>query len=265
MGLKFECQALAGVNKVGKLKKDADGYYLVTFAALNIFNASKIFYDYELSKHVFDPQDAFMRKLLGGKLYSEVEHPEPPIKDPQHPNWLDLYIGRNRFIDMRNACGHIKSVSCDQTSELVNGKPMWVITGWIKPEGVHAAVLQSLLDNPNANVCFSLRSIINDRTVNGIRTRQIEELITFDLVSEGGLPVATKFNSPGLESMVVSTPSSRITDIPMSCLERLRSQQMAEQRLGRESDVASVDRLIAAARKNTPVMTSKIPLLNWGR
>lgn len=263
MGLKFECQALAGVNKVGQLKQDADGYYHVTFAALNIFNASQIFYDYELSKHVFDPNDPFMRKLLGGKLYSEVEHPEPPIKDPQHPQFLDLYIGRNRFIDMRNACGHIRDISCDATSELVNGKPMYVITGWIKPEGVHAAVLKSLLDNKAANVCFSLRSIINDRTVRGVRTRQIEELITFDLVSEGGLAVATKYNSPGLES--VGTAYGTAIDIPMDCLERLRNQQMAEQRLGRESDVASVDRLIAAARQSTPVMSSKIPLLSWGR
>lgn len=264
MGLKFECQALAGVNKVGKLKKDDKGYYLVTFAALNIFNAGKIFYDYDLSKHVFDPNDPFMRKLLGGKLYSEVEHPEPPIKDPRHPNFLDLYIGRNRFIDMRNACGHIRSVSCDPTDELVNGKPMWVITGWIKPEGVHAACLQSLLDNPDANVCFSLRSIINDRTVGGVRVRQIEELITFDLVTEGGLHVATKYNSPGLESHATGNVGNSV-DIPMSCLERLRNQQLAEKRLGRESDVASVDRLIAAAKQSVPVMTTKAPLLNWGR
>lgn len=264
MGLKFECQALVGVNKVGKLQKDDRGYYHVTFAALNIFNAAQIFYDYDLSKHVFDPNDPFMRKLLGGKLYSEVEHPEPPIKDPQHPQWLDLYIGRNRFIDMKNACGHIREVEVNQSSELCNGKPMWIITGWIKPEGVHAAVLQSLLDNPDCNVCFSLRSIINDRMVAGVRTRQIEELITFDLVTEGGLHVATKYNSPGLEAHTAGVYGKAV-DIPMSCLERLRNSQLAESRLGRESDVASVDRLIAAAKRSTPVLSTKAPLLTWGR
>lgn len=263
MGLKFECNALAGVNKVGKLQKDKDGYYHVTFAALNFFNAAGIFYDYELSKHVFSENDPFMRKLLGGKLYSEVEHPEPPIKDPQHPQFMDAYIGRNRFVDMRNSCGHIRSVEVTAIDEKCNGKVVYLITGWIKPEGVHAAVLQSLLDNPAANVCFSLRSIINDRSVGGVKTRQIEELVTFDLVSEGGLSKATKFLSPGLENF--ASGNAIVLDIPMDCLERLRNEELAKQRLGRECDVRSVDRLIAAAKRDVPVLTQKTPLLDWSR
>ena len=263
MGLKFECNALAGVNKVGQLKKDKDGYYLVTFAALNFFNAAGIFYDYDLSKGVFEQNDPFMRKLLGGKLYSEVEHPEPPIKDPNHPQFMDAYIGRNRHVDLRNVCGHIRNISIDPIDEKCNGKVVYVITGWIRPEGVHAAVLKSLLDNPAANVCFSLRSIINDRPVNGVRTRQIEELITFDLVSEGGLSKATKYLSPGLECF--ATGNQIELDIPMDCLERLRNEELAKQRLGRECDVRSVDRLIAAARRDVPLLTQKTPLLDWGR
>lgn len=260
MGLKFECNALAGVNKVGQLQKDKDGYYHVTLAALNFFNAAGIFYDYELSQHVFTEKDPFTRKMLGGKLYSEVEHPEPPIKDPQHPQFMDAYIGRNRFIDMRNTCGHIRGVEVNPINETCNGKVVYLITGWIKPEGVHAAVLQSLLDNPHANVCFSLRSIINDRPVNGVRTRQIEELITFDLVSEGGLSKATKYLSPGLECFAEGQTVE--FDIPMDCLERLRNQELAKQRLGRECDVQSVERLIAAARRDVPVLTRKTPLLD---
>lgn len=260
--LQFECNALIGVNKVGKLEKDKDGYYHVTFAALNFFNAARIFYDYELSEHVFKPESPFMRKLLGGKTYSEVEHPDPPIKDPNHPDFMHLYIERNRFIDMRNACGHIRSVEVNPSSDLVNGKPVYVITGWIRPEGVHAAVLQSLLDNPHANVCFSLRSIINDRMVRGVRTRQIEELITFDLVSEGGISLATKYNSPGLES--IACKLSMPVDIPMDCLAKIHASESAKARLGRESDVASIEALMQKAKANVELLTTKTPLLNWG-
>lgn len=260
--LQFECNALAGINKVGQLKQDGNGYYYVTFAALNFFNAARIFYDYELSEHVFKPESSFMRKLLGGKLYSEVEHPDPPIKDPNHPDFMQLYIERNRFIDMRNACGHIRHVDVNPSSEMVNGKPVYIISGWIKPEGVHAATLKSLLDNPRANLCFSLRSIINDRNVRGVRTRQIEELITFDMVTEGGLSKATKYESPGLESY-----ASQLTipvEIPMDCLLKIKASEQANARLGRESDVASVDALIAVARQNIELLTTKTPLLNWG-
>lgn len=262
MGLKFECTALVGVNKVGQLEKDKDGYYHVTFGALDLPNSIGIPYSYDLCKHEFDPNSIFMRKVFNGKLYSEVEHPEPPIKDPRHPDFEECWIERSRQIDLRNACGHIRSVFCDPGTDPATGRKIWIIHGWIRPEGVHANVLQSLLDNKHANVCFSLRSVIDTVMHKGQKVRTFEELVTFDLVSEGGLAVATKYNSLGFESFVVATNKPVSIEVSMDSLTKIREREMVKSRMGMESNVASIDHLIDAARRSEGRRPN--PLLNWG-
>lgn len=264
MGLKYECTALVSMNKTGKLEQDKDGYYHVTFAAFDFPNAAGIPYDYEMSKHVFEPNSTFMRKLLGAKLYSEVEHPEPPIPDPRHPDFEAVWIGRSRQILMGNACGHIRQVRCDPGTHPETGAPIWVCHGWIKPAGEKAHVLKELLDNPHINVCFSLRSIIDEVFRNGRKVRVITELITFDLVSEGGISIATKYDSPGMESYAVATTRSEVSrDISMDCLVQLRDKEAAKQRMGVESNVESVETLINAARRSNNTTVTDSPLFSW--
>lgn len=262
MGLKFECTALIGVNKVGQLEKDKDGYYHVTFGALDLPNSIGVPYSYDLCKHEFDPNSIFMRKVFGGKLYSEVEHPEPPIKDPRHPDFEDVWIERSRQIALTNACGHIRSVFCDPGTDPQTGRPIWIIHGWIKPEGIHAGVLQSLLDNKHANVCFSLRSVIDTVMHKGQKVRKFQELITFDLVSEGGLHIATKYNSVGFESYVVASTKPTSIEVTMNSLTKIRERELARSRMGHESNVASVDALIAAATRSEGKVVNR--LLSWG-
>ncbi|MGL5648991.1 MAG: S80 family phage morphogenetic serine protease [Clostridium sp.] len=263
MALKFECTALVGVNKVGQLEQDADGYYHVTFGALELPNSIGIPYSYDLNKHVFEPNSIFMRKVMSGKLFSEVEHPEPPIKDPRHPDFEDQWVERSRQIDLRNSCGHIRSVECTPGTDPATGRPIWIIHGWIRPEGVQGNVLKSLLDNKHANVCFSLRSVIDTVYHKGVKVRVFEELITFDLVSEGGLTIATKYNSVGFEHFV--TPSNKTVEIPvtMDSLVRLREIELSKQRMGLEHSVSSIDHLIKAASRSNGVIKSNA-LLRWG-
>ena len=52
--IKFTCTSLAGSNRVGTLKKDAQGYYEVVVGALNVFNSAGQFYVYEQAKALFE-------------------------------------------------------------------------------------------------------------------------------------------------------------------------------------------------------------------
>ena len=38
--VKYSCTSLAGVNKVGNLKKTEDGYYPLVVGALDVFNSA---------------------------------------------------------------------------------------------------------------------------------------------------------------------------------------------------------------------------------
>lgn len=181
-----------------QLPKDENGYYYITLGALNIYNSAGAFYTANGAKQLFEASSRLMRRINNGALKAELGHPK---KLPGMS--MNDYMNRIIQIDIDNVGAHIKSVElvetdvCDKNSTA----KMILIKGWVKPHGPKAQYLIDLLEDPDANVCFSIRSLTNDVISNGVLIKTLKEIITWDIVIEPGLHVATKWKSLGIESL----------------------------------------------------------------
>lgn len=205
--IKFEATRLVGTGKAGKLAPDADGYYTVVLGGLNTLNSAKQYYVAEGAKELFKASSAFIRRVQNGCLKIEVEHPSrlSGMTD-------DQFIERLLKIDLNNVCGHISEVWLDEdfgkNHPEFNNPELIAIMGKVKPSGAKASVLQSALDNTKENVCFSIRAFTRNFYARGRTCRELETIVTFDHVNEGGITAASKWSSPGLENMI----EGRITE-----------------------------------------------------
>lgn len=199
MSLRFGCNLLQGTSKQGIIKPDADGYYYLCLGALNYFNGGGQYYSYEGSLKAFQKGSRFYRAITGANLYSERDHPEKGSLS------LEQYVARIRKVDPANLCAHIREIEFKAIGKAKGvGDNIMGIYGWVKPFGPHAADLKAALENPNQNVCFSVRSTIDVRThptMGSTQIRDILECITFDWVLEPGINLAHKYGSPALESL----------------------------------------------------------------
>lgn len=226
----FTCTSLAGTNKQGILKPDAQGYYTQPIGGLNIHNSAGHFYTAEREAlALFKGSSVFMRRVKDGALRAEVDHPQ------QSPGMSDEdYEIRMLTIDPRNECAHFADIFLDfKNFKDERGQPLIAIMGRVSPSGVHGEMLAKKFANPNENVCFSIRAFTMDRYEGGVRKRCLVDIVTFDYVNEPGIRIAKKFLSPGLESAI---------DRPVTRESFARMEQNAKRQtliLGKES--ATVD------------------------
>lgn len=184
----YSCTRLAGTEKKGVLKVDADGYYEIVIGAFDAFNAGGAWYDYNLAKHLFNESESLMRRITAGQLRCEYAHPkrEHWMSDKQ---WLD----RVYTVEEKNVCCHIKSI------ELQGTNPVLVVAK-LKPTGPYADALQRALDNPSENVSFSIRCISDDGFIGTKYVKAVRQIITWDYVNEPGISHAEKYKTASLES-----------------------------------------------------------------
>lgn len=193
----YACTALKGTNKKGILKPDENGYYEVVLGALNFYNSIGAFYPLEPAKKLFEESSSLMRRINSGALRGEMGHPK---KQPGMS--MRDYVSRILEIHEENVCCHIKEVRLDHDSvKDENGKPVLAIIGKVKPSGPKGQSLKESLENPDENVCFSIRSLTHDTMVNGVLQKHLKTIITWDYVLEPGLSVAKKWHAPSLEGM----------------------------------------------------------------
>lgn len=193
--VRFACTSLAGVNKAGTLKKDAQGYYEVVVGALNIFNSAGQYYVYERTQELFKGSSQLMRRVNRGALRGEYGHPK---KLPGMTN--DQFANRVMSIYEENVCCHFRDITLDfERVKDENGKPVIAIVAWVTPSGPNGPALQKSLDNPNENVCFSIRAFTDDYREGMVYKRLLRTIVTWDYVNEPGISVAEKFKAPSLE------------------------------------------------------------------
>lgn len=194
--IRFACTALDGTNKVGVIPKDSDGYYDMIVGGLNMFNSAGQYYEYEGAKALFEGSSPFMRRVSRGALRGEVGHPKKRIGETD-----DQYLDRIYSIDEGNVCVHFKEIYLDFNSmKDTTGKPVIAIRAKLAPSGAKGDYLERQLQNKNENVCFSIRSLTQDKMNRGIYTRTIKHIVTFDNVNECGIAIANKYQAPSLES-----------------------------------------------------------------
>jgi hypothetical protein len=189
------------LKKKGITKPDEDGYYTLVLGGLECHNNTGAwFYTSQGVKKLFEPGSILRRRIDNGCLRAEVNHPRqmPGEKD-------DDFFARQLDIDLNNTCAHFKEIWLDEDfgkNHPEYGNPRLIaIMGKVKPEGPKAEILREALTNDRANICFSIRALVQQELVRGKVVRTIEELVTIDLVNEGGITVASKWDSPATESI----------------------------------------------------------------
>lgn len=193
----YSCTALVGTNKAGKLTPDENGYYTLVLGALDVFNSVGAFYPLGTAKHVFEGSSSLMRRIANGNCRGEVGHPKP-----QPGQSTRDFLQRVMTIEETNTCCHFRNVRLEsQGVKDKNGRSVVAVIGEVKPSGPKGAFLKESLENPDENVCFSVRSLTNDQMgANGILQKNIKTIVTWDWVVEPGISVANKYSSPALEA-----------------------------------------------------------------
>lgn len=193
----FSCSTLAGTGKKGILNKDENGYYTMPIGGLNVFNSIGDFYTYEDAKELFNSSSIFMRRVKSGSLKGEYGHPK------QVPGQTyEQFAERVLTIEEKNICTHFSEIWLDfDNVKDKDGKNVIAIMAKLAPSGPMGDAIARSLENPNEDVCYSIRSFTRDTYVGGVKHRAIAEIVTWDYVNEPGINFARKYRAPALESL----------------------------------------------------------------
>ena len=190
--ISYTCTALLGTNKKGILKPDADGYYEITVGGFNVKNHGGVEWPLGEAAKLFAPGSVLRRRLDAGVVNAEYGHPRRENMDATG------YFKRLNEIHEDKMCGHFKELRLDYTSyKSKEGFPVVAVIGKIRPKGPFGKCLKDSLDNPNEEVCFSIRAGID--VIDG--RNYVQDIVTYDYVAEGGISFARKYYSAGLESL----------------------------------------------------------------
>lgn len=256
----FTCTRLAGTNKVGDLKKNERGYYTMVIGALNMYNSAGMYYRFDAAKQFFEESSSFMRRVVRGALRGEYGHPRREAGMS-----MQAYYARLLSIHEDKVCCHFASVKLDfDNFKDDQGRPIIAIIAEVCPSGPLGHVLEKQLQNPNENVCFSIRSFTDDRMERGVINRYIKTIVTFDYVNEPGMSVAEKWNSPALEGMPA------MEDLQEAVFTRGQVEaavsEIVEVGVGNESARMNAQELMAAfgwSMPQTAAKTSKGTNYTW--
>lgn len=207
----FSCDMSQLEGKQGKLQKVGEDRYEILVGAFNAYNNSGRFY--EFTKRVgslFSGSTWMMQQLRDNKLWGECDHPSPE-QFMGKPNWKDLWFDRLREVRAANAANHYSLFRLENLPRQERGQTVVGVFAHVKP--VKEEYRAGLLD-PTINLCHSVRSFINRRMEGFTEIAECKEILTYDWVTFGGKPLATKYNTPGLES--ASGGGRIITDLEIT-------------------------------------------------
>jgi len=184
-------------NITPEVIKDEDGYYKILFGKFNTFNRGGIFYRVKDINAILGPGSLVARRIDDGVLINEKWHPETD----------GLSVAELRkatiMLDSENAVSTTKSIEIVNTGKFEPGfnLPIYYIYGWVKPSGPKKDAIIDLLDNPHANVPYSVRSMVSQSRVGSIFIRDVLLVSTWDHVPENGVKGATQWGAAGLEGL----------------------------------------------------------------
>lgn len=181
------------LNKIGnnKVEKREDGAYKIILGALNAFNVHSEFYLTDGVKNLLSSggYHSLASKLKRGLLKGEANHPFklPGMTDSE-------FVNRNLIVDNALASHHILEVLLEETNEVeANNAKVVLIWGWIKPtDNEHGRALRASLEDEDVNVAFSIRCFSVLRNINGLASRYITNIVTWDWVDNPGIARAVK-------------------------------------------------------------------------
>jgi len=248
--LYFTQTKLKMLGKEGIATPDEDGYYTLVIGGLNTSNnTGSWYYTAEGAKELFGPGSLLHRKIANGCLRAEVGHPKQ--RDGQS---MESYLSSLMDIDMNNVCAHIKDVWLDEQygkqNPHLNNPALIAIMGKVKPSGPKASILKEALESKHQNVCFSIRSLADEQFIRGKRVRKLLDIVTFDFVNEGGVLVASKWDSPATESI----DNDLMPRIPVvrETLQRIAKPVATKQAMFSLESVSTAEHILKTHLSTTP-------------
>lgn len=240
-------------GKKGILKPDSEGYFEFPIGAFNCMNSAGEVYTNDNIDDIFSSSGVFMRKIQQGKLFGEWGHPMP--RESETPN---AYLARASNVDDKETCVFFKDVWNDKSA----GKHFTQYPGItsdtiitfarLKPHGSKWEALQRAIEDPNVNIAFSVRNMGRDRVYRGKTYVSIEQIITWDAVTEQGVASSEKYGSMRLEHNRVNiTP--RVLDNMRHALSK--GSIRMENADGVRAIIASAERLLGINSYSEPIYT----------
>lgn len=188
--------ALAGSGKKGILKKLDNGYYEIMLGALAAHANGGWIYDTATAKRYIESDREFLAELQGGRMFSEWGHPVRPV-GMSDQDWF----ARICTILESNWSSHIRAIHLSfDTVVDERGRKVVAIIGEVRPAGTKADEFRQLLENPDADVPYSIRSFARKDFKSGLKF--INKIVTWDNVTTPGIPVTSKYSTPSLESKI---------------------------------------------------------------
>ena len=263
MSLVYQNSIISGSTKIGSIKADANGYREMVLGAMNVKNSGGAYYPLEPVKNLLLSNSTLMRRVKDRALRSEYGHPRRGDMSPV------MFLARVMDIHEQSTCNHILRIELDEERvvDKETDQKIAAIIGWILPSGPYGDALQKQFENPEENVCYSIRSITND-SVNGQGqlVKAIKEIITWDYVNEPGIQYAKKSYSPALES-AMTEPSDDPMDYMIFNEETILAAREYTKQIGvgTESMDAMFDNLLTKGQVTTPygVMYKKTASARW--
>lgn len=249
MSIVYQDNIVMGTNKVGTIKADANGYREVVLGAFNVDNSAGAFYPLEPVKSLLLDSSDLIRRMKSRALRSEYGHPRRENMTPVQ------FLARVMDIREQLTCNHICMIELDEKRVVddVTGRTVAAIIGWVLPSGPYGAALEKQFENPEENVCYSIRSITNDRydACNKL-LKEIKQIVTWDYVNEPGIRFANKLFSPSLESLssgeTIIEPSYAIFNEETILAAR---EYVKETNIGNESMASMFDQLLTKGSVET--------------
>ena len=248
----------------GSLKKNEFGYYRVPLGALNSINSAGEYYVEKGSADLFSQSGQLQRQIKSGVLKGENGHPKKQVgmTDKQ-------YLLRCSRIEEQCVACHISEVELDyEYAKKYNIPPLSGLTpkqkqqtgpivpmfGLVCGSGPYGPSLEKSLENPKENVCFSIRSFTVDYYVDGKTFRVLDEIITWDPVTEPGISTATKWDTDNKQVSTESYNFSSKTEFEMRLNKKDIGFLIEENtRMGLENRASSFEHLLKHFEQNKPI------------
>ena len=171
------------VNIKGKHEPDENGYYKLNMGGAELYNEAGNYYP--MNNLVEKALSAVKRKISGGYLKGEMEH-------PRKTSGMTLNDFKERFrrVDPTRGCIHIKDLEVIKQDD---GK--FVFVGTVKPIEPYGHIVKNGLENELMNVALSIRVITKHAMISGVLNKMLVDIVTWDFVEEPGIAVANKFDT----------------------------------------------------------------------
>lgn len=189
------------LNLVPKnLVPDKDGYYWVNAGAYNTFNSAGEYYDGSTIDDLLAESSSLQRRFKKGVVFNELDHPV------RQPNMSEAaWDARMSTVASDRICGHTRAATLSMNRD----NKVKLIRINIAPHGLYSKSLEDGFKAVHANQYLSVRSTSNRIRLNGILIKKVSSITTWDAVVEGGIEVASKFDTESYSGLT----SSEITKV----------------------------------------------------